>query len=374
MLNQRLSRRSLTGAAVTGSLATVLAPAFTSARQTGQAVDCSAPLDASPAASPAPIEDVEIPPFEVPDGATQIRLGSLPISIYAPLYLAHRKGYYAERGLDVTFEGINSGTDIAVLTATNELQIGISGVGPAFWNGIDTGLPLRIIAPGHEEGDPVASPLMISRQSCEEQTITSVADLAGKRVSVNAPGATEYWLDAAMRTVDLTIEDVDLQFLAFPDAVTALETGSLDGGIIGEPLATQAEQQEMLVRLATGFPVQEMQVTAVYANEGWLADNMEAASNLVAGYIQACRDLMEAPNDPLNLAIISDYTEVPVDLISASVKPVYQTSGDIHHDNLVALQEFFSERGLMEFDGTIDPATVIEQQVIDDAVAMLDSE
>lgn len=368
------TRRSLLGAATAGSLATALSgrPGF--AAQPGTAVDCSAPLDASPAASPAPVEPVEIPPFEVPEGATEIRMGTLPISIYAPIYLAYEKGYYAERGLDVKTEGINSGTDIAVLVATNELQVGISGAGPAFWNGIDTGLPLRIIAPGHEEGDPVASPLMISRQACVEQSITRVADLAGKRLSVNAPGATEYWLDAALRTDGLTISDIDLQYLTFPDAITAIDSGSLDGGIIGEPVATQAEQQGMAVRLATDFPVQGMQVTAVYGNQQWLEENPEAATNFVAGYFQGCRDLMEAPNDPLNLSIISKYTGVPLDLIASSIKPVYQTSGEIDHDNLVTLQEFFADRGLMEFEGTIDPASVIEQQIIDDAVALLDGE
>lgn len=300
-------------------------------------------------------------------------MGTLPISIYAPIYLAYEKGYYAERGLDVKPTGINSGTDIAVLTATNELQVGLSGIGPAFWNGIHTGLPLRIIAPGHEEGNPVASPLMIARKACDEGAITGVSDLKGKRVSVNAPGATEYWLDAALRTGGLTIEDVDLQYLTFPDAVIAIDSGALDAGIIGEPIATQAEKQGTLVRLASDFPVQGVQVTAVYANADWVSGNPDAAAGFVAGYLKACRDLMQSPNDPLNLTIINKYTDVPIQVIADSVKPVYQENGDINIENLVMIQEFFGNRGLLEFDGTIDPTTVIEQQVIDDALGLLDA-
>jgi len=365
-----LSRRSLTTTAAAGSLATLLSNRSAFA-QGGASGSCPIPV-ASPAASPsAPLEPVEIPPFEVPADAITVDMGTLPIMIYAPIYVAYEKGYYAEHGLDVSTTGINSGTDIAVLTATNELQIGLSGIGPAFWNGIDTGLPLKIIAPGHEEGNPVASPLMIAKKACDEGRITKVADLKGKRVSVNAPGATEYWLDAALRTGGLTIGDVDLQYLTFPDAVTALDSGALDGAIIGEPLATQAEQQGMLVRLATDFPVQGMQVTAVYANSDWVAQNPDAAAGFVAGYLRACRDLMEAPNDPLNLTIINKYTDVPMQLIADAVKPVYQVDGEINIDNLITLQEFFSERGLMDFEGTIDPTTVIDQDVIDSALAML---
>jgi ABC-type nitrate/sulfonate/bicarbonate transport system substrate-binding protein len=370
-----LSRRSLISAATAGSLAIVLSSRHSSIAQQSTPAGCSVPTQASPVSSTtAAIEPVEIPSFEVPEGAIEVNMGTLPIAIYAPIYVAYEKGYYAQHGLDVKPSGINNGTDIAVLTATNELQVGLSGIGPAFWNGIDTGLPLKIIAPGHQEGDPVASPLMVARQACDDGTITSVEDLKGKRVSVNAPGATEYWLDAALGTGGLSIEDVDLQYLAFPDAVTALGSGALDAGIIGEPLATQAEQQGTLVRLASRFPVQGIQVTAVYANAEWVADNPDAAAGFVAGYLQACRDLMEAPNDPLNLTIINKYTDVPIPLIADSVKPVYQKNGDINIGNLIMIQEFFGGRGLLDFDGTIDPNTVVEQQVIDDALALLNGE
>lgn len=320
------------------------------------------------------MQPVEIPPFEVPDGATQVKLGSLPVMIYAPMFVAYEKGYFAEQNLDVEISPINSGTDLTVLTSTNELQVSISGVGAAFWNAIDADLPLKIIAPGHEEGSPVATPLMTSKKAYDEGTITSPADLEGKRVSVNAPGGTEYWLDAALRTEDLTISDVDLQYLAFPDAIAALDSGALDAAMIGEPLATQAVQQGIAVIIADDFPVQGIQVTGVYANANWVEDNRDAAVGFDAAYLQACRDLTEAPNDPLNLTIINKYTGVPIELIAASVRPVYQTEGDINIESLVTLQEFFAERDLLEFDGTIDPETVIEQSIIDDAVALLDGE
>jgi NitT/TauT family transport system substrate-binding protein len=361
MSHRFLTRRAFAGAIGTGSMALA----------TSRSIVAQGTPEASPAGS---IEAVEIPPVVVPEGALEVNIGSLPVMVYAPMFVAYEKGYFAERGLDVKISPINSGTDLTVLTSTNELQISISGVGPAFWNAVDADLPLTIIAPGHEEGNPVTTPLMVSQKALDEGTITSVADLAGKRVSVNAPGATEYWLDTALRTGGLTIEDVDLQYLTFPDAVTALDSGALDGAMVGEPLATQAQQQGLAAILSDDFPVQGIQVTAVYANANWVEENHDAAAGFVAAYLQACRDLMDAPNDPLNLTIINKYTDVPLDLIAQSVRPVYQAEGQIQTDNLVTLQEFFSDRGLMEFEGTIDPESVIEQSVIDDAVALLDAE
>ncbi|HWV23760.1 MAG TPA: ABC transporter substrate-binding protein [Thermomicrobiales bacterium] len=364
MTYRALSRRSFIAATTTGSLAAILA------RQAALAQG-SCPLHIGDTRQSPPVEPVEIPVFDVPKGAARLKVGTVRHLTFAPIYLAYEKGYYAEQGLDVEVSATNDGSDIALLTATNQLQLGLNGVGPAFWNGIDTGLPLTIVAPGHEEGNPVASPLMIARKACDEGTITEVADLKGKRVSVHAPGAIEYWLDAALRTGGLTIEDVSLQYLAFPDAVMALDAGALDGAIIGEPLATQAEQQGTLVRLASDFPVQGMQVTAVYANADWLGDNPDVAARFVAGYLRACRDLMEAPNDPLNLTIINKYTDVPLQLIADSVRPVYQVNGEINTGSFVTLQEFLGARDLLDSPDPIDPATVIEQQVVADALDLI---
>lgn len=321
----------------------------------------------TPSASPAAMTPVQIPPVEVPDGALEVNIGFLPIMIYAPMYVALEKGYFAERGLKVTPTPMNSGTDLAVMVSTNDLQFALSGVGPAFWNAIETGLPLTIVAPGHEEGNPVATPLMVGGAS----TLTSVDQLAGKKVAVNAPGATEFWLAKALETGGLTIEDIDLQYLSFPDAVTALSTGALDAAMIGEPLATQAVQNGAATILSNDFDVAGMQVTAVFSNSEWINDNTDAAAQFVAGYLRACRDLVDAPNDPLNLTIINKYTSVPMELIAESVRPTYQVNGEINLDNLVTLQEFFFQRELMSFEEPIDPSSVIRQDVIDAAIELI---
>lgn len=331
------------------------------------ALNCD-PASATPVAAASPVASAEIPTFTVPDGATKLVVGYMPLSIYAPIYVAYEKGYYAAEGLDVELQSFTTGTDITTLTATNKLNIGLTGVGPAYWNGVSQGLPLTIIAPGHSEGSPVASPLMISKKACEEGTIKSVADLKGKKVSVNAPGATELWLEKALETGGLTIKDVDLQYLTFPDAVTALDSGALDAAIVGEPVATQAEQNGLAVRLLSDFPVQGIWPTMVFGNSDWLKANPDAATGFVKAYLKAANDLNTNFNDPVNLAIINKYTKVPADLVAASVKPIYSTDGTIDLKSLDELQTFFMSRpDLIDYDTPIDPSTMIDTQYVDKA-------
>src|SRR5690606_12341510 len=114
MLNRTLSRRVLAGTLGAGAVTL----------GAGRAIVAQ---DASPSASPTePIEPVEIPSFTVPDDAIEVNIGSLAVMIYSPMFVAYDKGYFAERGLDVNISPINSGTDLTVLTSTNELQISIS--------------------------------------------------------------------------------------------------------------------------------------------------------------------------------------------------------------------------------------------------------
>jgi NitT/TauT family transport system substrate-binding protein len=328
---------------------------------------------ASPVASPAVDLSAipELPGVTLPENATTVSFGYLPVSIFAPVFVAYEKGYFAEYGLDVQLQSFPGGTDMVLQAATGDLDLGIGGVGPAYWNAASQDLGLKIIAPGHSEGNPVASPLMISAKACADGSITSVADLKGKKVSVNAPGATEIWMAKALETGGLTLDDVELQFLSFPDAVVALESGAIDAAIIGEPVASAAENNGIAVRLVQDIPVEGIWPTMIFGNEEWITSNPDAAAGVVAGYLRASRDLTENFNDPLNLAIIQKYTEVDPALIAQSVKPVYSTDGTIDLASLSTLQDFFRGRGQLEYDENIDPATLVDPAPGEKALELL---
>jgi len=361
----------LLSALLISSFSLVIAAPRVSAQATPGALSC-APLQLPPATPGATSSTPAATPKPATGELKKVTMGYVPVSIFAPVFVAKEKGYYAEQGLDVTLEPLPGGSDMVVLTASGDFDAGIGGAGPAFWNAINQGLPLKVIAPGHAEGDPVATPLMISKAACESGAIKSVADLKGKKVSVNARGATEYWLNQALSTGGLTIKDIDLQTLAFPDAVAALASGAIDAAMVGEPLATKAEQDGIAVRLASSFPVQDIQPTLVYANEKWAQDNPGAAQGLVTAYIKASRDLTgPGYKDPQNLAIIEQYTKVPAALVADAVQPIYAVDGKINVDGLNKLQTFFRDQGELDYDTDIDPNSFIDTQYIDAAIQQL---
>jgi NitT/TauT family transport system substrate-binding protein len=350
---------ALSGGAIQTNRA--LAQSMLNCNATPAPAPATSPVAATPEAAPSPAANL-----------TKATIGYVKASIFAPIFVAKERGYFAEQGIDADLQPLPGGADMITLTATGKFDVAISGAGPAFWNAEALGLPIKAIAPGHMEGNSVATPLMISKASCESGAITSVADLKGKKVSVNARGATEYWLAAALGTAGLTINDIQLQTLQFPDAVAALKSGAIDAAMVGEPVATLAEQQGIAVRLLTDFPVQDVQPTALFANTDWAEAHPDLATGIVTAYLKASREMMNGGFDnPTDLAIIEQYTGVPAALVQEAVRPIYPVNGEFSISGLQKMQAFFRERGQLEYDNDLDPTAVIDTQFVDAALAKL---
>lgn len=299
---------------------------------------------------------------------TSITVGNIPVLIFAPVMIALDKGYFAEQGLDVQLEPLAGGADMVALTANGDFDIGIGGTGPAFFNAIDRGIDLKIIAPLHFERPPQATPLVVSRERFESGELTEVSDLEGLNVAVNARGATEYWLDQALRTDGLTIEDIELQTLGFSDIPAALESGALDGAMLGEPLATRAVQQGLVTILADDF-ISDFQPTFVWVNPQFAEQNRELVVGFLVAYLRASRDMIGDDWDSdENLAILEEYTTVAPDLTREASRSYWEPNGEINAQDLDALQTFFAERGLLEYDEMIDPEDIIDRSYVEEAL------
>lgn len=77
-----------------------------------------------------------------------------------------------------------------------------------------------------------------------DSTITSVADLKGKKVSVGAPGSgTEANTSQILEVFGLTFDDLDAEHLNFGDSVSRIQDGEIDAAFVtaGAPTAAVTE-------------------------------------------------------------------------------------------------------------------------------------
>jgi hypothetical protein len=59
--------------------------------------------------------------------------------------------------------------------------------------------------------------------------------------------------------------------------------------------------------------------------------------------------------------------------VAAAVHPVYTANGAIDLASISTLQTFFRELDLLEYDDDIDPATFVDTQYVDAALALIGS-
>ena len=77
---------------------------------------------------------------------TTIKVGTArAISVGATLY-AIEKGYFKDAGIKLDMEYINSSADVMALVAQNQYQIVEGGVSAGFFNAVDKGLPIMMVA------------------------------------------------------------------------------------------------------------------------------------------------------------------------------------------------------------------------------------
>ena len=141
---------------------------------------------------------------------------------HAPIIVADKLGYFAERGLDVEIIAPADPNDPPKLVAAGQADIAIT-YQPQLHVHHDQGLPLTRI------GTLVATPLN-ALVALEDGPIQSIADLKGRKVGFSVGGFEDALLGAMLATHGLSLDDVELVNVNFALS-PALLSGQVDAVI-----------------------------------------------------------------------------------------------------------------------------------------------
>src|SRR6266566_5547273 len=90
---------------------------------------------------------------------TRVRLGYVPVMVYAPLFVAIERGYFAQEGIEASLTPVQGGSDSVVQLASGNFDVAAGGVGAGLFNAVSWGVKFKIVAPMHSERPPLTSPL-----------------------------------------------------------------------------------------------------------------------------------------------------------------------------------------------------------------------
>ncbi len=208
--------------------------------------------------------------------------------------IAVEKGYFKEYGIKVEFEDIDTSANTLALLAQNQLQILAGGIAAGYFNAIEKGLPVTIIA--DRVSTPIGHNLML-RPDLKDQ-ITDLKQLKGRVVVTNGAGSVStYEVGKMLETAGLKISDVDLKILPFTQIALAFANKAIDAALLIPPFVYQLLDQGHAVNFAAPDKLvqpQPMTIAVIMVNTDWAKKNTELLRNYYTAYLRGVRDYCNA--------------------------------------------------------------------------------
>jgi NitT/TauT family transport system substrate-binding protein len=307
--------------------------------------------------------------------AAPVRVGTTSSSSDAPLFIADKKGYFRQEGLQVEFTPFDSAARMIAPLGTGQLEVGAGSPAAGFFNAVARNVNIKIVAdkgsmpPGY--GYLV---ILVRKDLVDGGRYKSYADLKGMKVALPAPGTTtDGTLNEALKRGGLKWGDVEVTHMGFPQHVVAFQNKAIDASVTTEPSATRAVQMGVAVRVGGGdevFPNQ--QVATILYSADFIKQRPDDARRFMRAYLKAARDYNDAlrdgrlagPNADEIIAILTETTIIKdPGVYKAITSNGVNPDGRINEDSLRKDLQFFRERGLIE--GNIGVDQVVDNSFVE---------
>jgi NitT/TauT family transport system substrate-binding protein len=239
---------------------------------------------------------------------TSVTVAYVPVPLFEPLFVAMQDGYFAEHGIEVHLTEVGSGQSAIALAATNKVQVVLGGFSAGLFNAIHQGLGFKVVGSMAEEAPGAPANALVGAASLVKSgKVISPASLKGEKIAVNGgAGSTGAYLVArALAPYHISLSQVTLVNLDFPEMANALRTGAVAAAFMTAPFLGSAVSMGDGKILAAA-PVGVAATGVIY---GDTFAKTPAAQRFFDALTEAAQHLQgQAAASPANLAIVARAT------------------------------------------------------------------
>ena len=211
----------------------------------------------------------------------KILIGTTPLADVMPAYIAREKGFFAARGLDVSFTFIPLNPTIPAALVSGSIQVGAPNAA-VFVQAVDAGLELQLIA-GSTTTPSMGAPMAYVTRA--DVPYAQPGDIEGKKIIMPGLGSS---VDVLFRKwlADKGVDAKKVSFVEMPSPQTddALKAKTVDGAVVVEPFLTRVQQTgngKIAVRFMDGLADDKLGISYV-ATRNWIAQNPGAVKSFAA--------------------------------------------------------------------------------------------
>lgn len=310
-----------------------------------------------------------------------VRIGTTSVSTDIGFFIADKRGYFKEEGIDATFTTFNSAAKMVAPLGVGQLEVGGGTVAVGLYNAMGRGINVKVVADkGSIKPGYAFSALLVRKDLVDGGRYKSYKDLKGMTVAVGMAGTgTASALNEALKKGGLKYSDVNVVDLGFPQHLFAYANKAIDASITNEPTVSRSIKDGVAVRVAGNDEIYPDQQTAVVLYSGEFIKKQPAiAKKFMRAYLRGVRDYnrtlingkIAGPGADEVLAILTEYTAIKDKELYRSIVPhATNPDGRVNVASMKKDYAFFKEQGLLKSTATVDQ--VVDHSFVDAAVKEL---
>ena len=292
--------------------------------------------------------------------AQPITVGATSSTSDAPIFIADRKGFFRDEGIDVKVTNFRSASDMVAPLGAGQLDAGAGSAGAALYNAVGRGIRIRIVAdkasspPGYG-----ATKILVRKDLIDSGRYREPKDFKGLRFAMNAPGVSNTsTLNTLLKSAGLAYSDVETVDLPFPDHPVALKNKSVDAAAAVEPgPAIAVKNGDAVVVKSDDEILPNHQIAVLLYAEDFALKRRADAVRFMRAYLRAVRFYngalrdghLAGPNADEVIAILSEATPIKARAIYAAITPTgMNPDGRVNSDSLAYDLAFYREQGLIK--------------------------
>lgn len=301
--------------------------------------------------------------------AESVKIGITRTATDIAIYAADKRGYFKAAGIDVTLINVVSASAMLAPMASGDLDAIAGSASAGLFNATSRGLDIRLVASKVTTPKGFTSQTLIARKEAfDAGKITKIADLKGQKIANGSVGTGALGtLNRMLRSGGLTLKDVDLVSLAFPQMLPALKNGAVAATLPAEPYTMQAIREGLAVPLMRDDEVYPDHEIASFLFSGkFILERREVAYQFLKALIRGARDHNDALDDKGMLlgsradsiiAILNEYTGVggtDPEFFKRYALAYCNPDGTINAASLREDLALFRELGLIEGEASVE--------------------
>jgi ABC-type nitrate/sulfonate/bicarbonate transport system substrate-binding protein len=291
----------------------------------------------------------------------KLRIGVVRAAGTLPLQHAVDSGALAKDGVAVEIIQLNNGPAISSALISGAIDVGFAAT-MAVITARANSQPIKMFVPVTIETGKQSSNWV---DATEGRGLTSIKDLAGKTLAMNAVGGMcELLLRAHMAQAGMPEGSVKTIILPFPQIPAAIQLKNADAGCAIEPFHSiletnpQIKGKPIVFGAFPGLGDQErVLIDGFFARDAWLQDNPAVAAKFAHAIVMANKQVMEDP--ALMSSLFVKHLKVDP-AVAAKIKVLLETDNvAIPSSEIMPTLDLMKKVGLL--NASIEPKDVVAQ-------------